>query len=58
MIVYICIYIKRDRETERQTERDRERQREMGNQDKSIDIMLSLIIEAFFMKPVIAHGAT
>ena len=54
MIVYICIYIKRDRETERQTER----QREMGNQDKSIDIMLSLIIEAFFMKPVIAQGAT
>ena len=56
MIVYICIYIKRDRETERQTERETER--EMGNQDKSIDIMLSLIIEAFFMKPVIAHGAT
>ena len=25
MIVYICIYIKRDRETERQTEGDRER---------------------------------
>ena len=50
------MYIYKERQRDRET--DRERQREMGNQDKSIDIMLSLIIETFFMKPVIAHGAT
>ena len=50
------MYIYKEKQRDRET--DRERQREMGNQDKSIDIMLSLIIEAFFMKPVIAHGAT
>ena len=29
----------------------------MGNQEKSIEIMLSSFIEAFFTKPVITHRA-